>query len=138
MARAGPLAFRLERLEKGHWRFWNHAFGDPTNFVVDTGPLDEARIARKHTEIQANPQSSFRKNFQVMQMGPAGATIIYGRVLRRTTAEGVSKSLIADPEELEGLLSSAFGIAGVEVRSLWPSIVSRHAEVFGQPDANPA
>jgi len=135
--RDGPFMFRLERLGNKMWRFWNHSFGDPTNFVMDTGPVDENRIARKHAELQANPQSSFRKNFQIMQMRPTGATIIYGRVLRQATAESVSKTLIAGPKELEGLLSSEFGLGHVEIGSMWPVIVSRHAEVFGQPDAIP-
>lgn len=77
------------------------SLGDPTNFVVDLGPVDERLIARTHGEMQSNPNSSFRKNFQVMQMRATGATIIYGRVLRRVTADGVTKTLIADPSELE-------------------------------------
>lgn len=135
--RDGPFTFRLDRLGNTFWRFWNHSLGDPTNFVMDPGPLDEARIAHKHAELQADPQSSFRKNFQIMRMESSGATIIYGRVLRRATAHGVSKTLIAGPKEMEELLSSEFGLSGVEVEPLWPRIVSRHAEVFGQPDATP-
>ena len=99
--RDGPFAFRLEILGSNQWRFWNRSLGDPTNFVVDLGPVDERLIARTHGEMQSNPNSSFRKNFQVMQMRATGATIIYGRVLRRVTADGVTKTLIADPSELE-------------------------------------
>ena len=134
----GPLLFRLESLPNGHWRFWNHRLGDPSNFVVDPGPVDEARLARKHAELLADPQSSFRKNFQVMQMGDVGSTVVYGRVLRRTSQHGVTKTLIAGPDEMEGVLEAEFGLRGVKIGPLWPRIHARHAEVFGLPDAQPA
>ncbi|MCF1709797.1 arylamine N-acetyltransferase [Tabrizicola sp. J26] len=133
----GPLTFRMERLEDGTFRFWNHAAGDPSNFVVDPGPADEARIARKHAQLLADPASSFRQNFQVMQMKASGSTVIYGRVLRRTTPEGVTKTLIEGPEALERLLDAEFGLRGIAVEPLWPRILARHAAVFGDPEAQP-
>jgi N-hydroxyarylamine O-acetyltransferase len=133
----GPLTFRLERLGDGTWRFWNHAAGDPSNVIVDAGPADEARIARKQADLLADPGSSFRQNFQVMQMNATGSTVIYGRVLRRTTPEGVTKTLIDGPEALEHLLRSEFGLHGIAVAHIWPRILARHAAVFGDPDAQP-
>jgi N-hydroxyarylamine O-acetyltransferase len=134
----GSLMFQLEKLHNGQWRFWNHRAGDPSNCVVDPGPADEDLIARKHAELLADPQSSFRQNFQVMQMGATDSTVIYGRVLRRTTPQGVTKALIAGPGEMESLLDAEFGLRGVEVGPLWPRILARHAVLFGHPDAAPA
>lgn len=136
--RDGPLVFRLDRLDNGHWRFWNHPAGDPSHFVVDPGPLDEALIARKHAELLADPASSFRQNFQVMRMGPTGSTVIYGRVLRRTTPLGVTKALVSGPDEMERLLETEFGLHGIEIGPLWPRILARHSAVFGHPDAAPS
>ena len=133
--RQGPLTFRLERLPDGMWRFWNYSFGDPSNFVVDPGPADEDRIAHKHAALLADPESSFRQNFQVMQMHDSGSAVIYGRVLRRVTSKGVSKTLISGAAELKRLLDADFGLRGIAVEQLWPQIVARHAKVFGHPDA---
>lgn len=135
--RDGPLVFRLERLADGKWRFWNHPAGDPSNFDLDTGPCDEDLLARKHAALQADPASSFKLNFQVMRMTSTGSTVIYGRVLRRTTPEGIEKSLISGPDHLMQLLETEFGLRGIPVAEIWPRILARHAAVFGDPDAAP-
>ena len=133
--RDGPLVFRLETLPDGRWRFWNHPAGDPSNFDLDPGPADEALLQRKHDALQADPVSSFRLNFQAMRMGPVGSTVVYGRVLRRTTPEGTEKRLITGPGELEAILAAEFGLTGVPIAPLWPRILARHAQVFGAEDA---
>lgn len=135
--RDGPLVFRLDRLDTGLWRFWNHPAGDPSNFVVDPGPADEALLRRQHDRLRADPESSFRRNFQVMRMTATGSTVIYGRVLRRTTPDGVVKSLVPTPQALGDLLATEFGLVGIDTQSFWPRILARHAEVFGDPDAPP-
>lgn len=135
--RDGPLVFRLEWLAGDLWRFWNHPAGDPSNFDLFPGPADEALLQRKHDALQADPASSFRLNFQAMRMGATGSTVIYGRILRRTTPEGTAKRLISGPEEMEALLAADFDITGVAIAPLWPRILARHAQVFGTPDAAP-
>ena len=133
--RDGPLVFRLERLPGGNWRFWNHDAGDPSNFDLDPGPADMGLVQRKHDALMADPASSFRLNFQAMRMGATGSTVIYGRVLRRTTQAGIVKSLITGPAELEEILATEFGLTGLPMTPLWPRILARHAQVFGAPDA---
>lgn len=135
--RDGVLVFRLEAGPDGLWQFWNHPAGDPSNFIVDPGPADEDLLARKQAALQADPASSFRLNFQAMRMSDSGSTVIYGRVLRRTTVEGTVKSLIAGPAEMASHLERDFGICGVEIAPLWPRILARHATVFGHEDAPP-
>ena len=135
--RDGPLIFQLERLAEGRWRFWNHAAGDPSNFDLDPGPADEALLQRKHDALQTDPASSFRLNFQAMRMGATGSTVIYGRVLRRTTPAGTEKRLMTGAEELEAILATEFGLTGVPIAPLWQRILARHAMVFGAEDAAP-
>jgi N-hydroxyarylamine O-acetyltransferase len=135
--RDGPLVFRFERLAEDRWRFWNHPAGDPSNFDLDLRPCDENLLLRKHDTLLADPTSSFRLNFQTMRMTATGSTVIYGRVLRRTTPDGTQKRLIESSEELEHLLQTDFDLRGIATHTLWPRILSRHAAVFGAPDAAP-
>jgi N-hydroxyarylamine O-acetyltransferase len=133
----GPLSFRLEYLPDGTWRFWNHPAGDPSNFDLDPGPADETLLRQKHEDLLADPNSSFRLNFQAMRMNDRGATVIYGRVLRRVSVDGTEKTLIEGPDQMSRLLADEFGLEGIDTSPLWPRILARHAQVFGSPDASP-
>lgn len=129
--RDGALAFRLERLTDGYWRFHNHAFGAPETFDFSTEPADEALFLRQNAFLQSDPASHFVQNAEVILMGPENSLTLLGRVLRRTTPEGVEKQLIATPEAFESLLSDHFGIKGVDISRLWPRILARHVALFG-------
>jgi N-hydroxyarylamine O-acetyltransferase len=135
--RDGPLLFRLERLQDGRWRFWNHAAGDPSNFDLDPSPADETLIQRKHDALLADPNCSFRLNFQAMRMAETSSTVIYGRVLRRTSPTRTDKRLIEGVMEMEALLETEFNLKNIAVSPLWHRILARHAQVFGAADAIP-
>lgn len=129
--RDGRLEFRLERLADGYWRFHNHAFGAPETFDFSESPADEALFLRQNAFLQSDPSSHFVQNAEVILMEPENSLTLLGRVLRRTTPEGVEKQLIDTPEALESLLCGHFGITGVEISRLWPRIAARHQVLFG-------
>ncbi len=131
----GDFRFELERLPDGYWRFYNHSYGAPPTFDFRDIPADEALFQRQNITLQTDPQSYFVQNAEAMRMAPDHSMTLLGRVLRRTTATGVEKQLIASPEALAQVLSHYFGITGVPVHAIWPRIVARHTELFGQmPD----
>ena len=116
----GPFTFRLERLDDGYWRVWNHAGGDPEAFDFRDHPADEDLLARQCHRLQTSPESGFVLNLACQQMSLDGLVTVTGRVLARTTPEGTTKHLIGSGEELEETIAREFGLEGVPVASLWP------------------
>lgn len=129
--RDGPLEFRLEHLPDGFWRFHNHTYGAPTSFDFRNAPADEALLRHQNATLQTDPQSYFVQNAEAILMGPDHSVTLLGRVLRRASGDGVQKTLLNTPAELEEVLATQFGIAGVDVEAIWPRIVARHAALFG-------
>lgn len=128
----GKLSFRLERLPDGYWRFHNHPLGAPETFDFSETPADEAIFLRQNAYLQSDPGSHFVQNAEVILMGKDDSLTLLGRVLRRTTPEGVEKQRIDTAEALETLLSAHFGIKDVDISRLWPRILARHRELFGE------
>ena len=129
--RQGELEFRLERLDDGYWRFWNHVGGDPVAFDFREDPADEALLEAQCHRLQTSPESGFVQNLAVQRMTEDGLVTITGRVLARRTAAGTEKRLLDSVDELETALAEEFGIAGVPMAPAWPAIVARHEAVFG-------
>lgn len=129
--RDDTMDFRLERLPDGFWRFHNHGYGTPETFDFRDAPADEALFERQNAQLQRDPASHFVLNAEAVRMGRDHSVTLLGRVLRHATAAGVSKSVLQDPQSLALALSDHFGIHGVDTALLWPRIVARHAELFG-------
>lgn len=127
----GPLTFRLERLLDGHWRFHNHSYGAPTTFDFRSVPADETLLQRQNMALQTDPGSYFVLNAEAIRMAADHSVTLLGRVLRHSDALAVRKEVLASPEAFAAALQDHFGITGVDVAALWPKIVSRHAQLFG-------
>ena len=127
----GTLTFRLERIENGYWRFFNHAFAYPTNFDFRDEPLDAALIDRNAEELQTSVESIFVQNLVCQIMQPESVTCLTGRVLRHKTTEGTTKRLVK-ASEFERVLVDVFGIHCPEVTSLWSRVEDRHRQLFGE------
>jgi N-hydroxyarylamine O-acetyltransferase len=128
----GNLEFRLEHLPDGFWRFHNHAYGAPTSFDFRNAPADEALILYQNARLQSDPESHFVLNAEAVRMGPDHSMTLLGRVVRLASGHGVQKTLLNTPAELSEVLETQFGIIGVDVAAIWPRIVARHAELFGE------
>jgi N-hydroxyarylamine O-acetyltransferase len=127
----GKLTFRLERIEDGYWRFFNHAFAYPTNFDFRDEPLDAALIDQNAEMLQTSNESLFVQNLVCQIMQPESVTCLTGRVLRQKTPEGTSKKLVKS-SEFERVLADVFGIRCAEAASVWPRIEERHRQLFGE------
>ena len=130
----GALSFRLERLDDGYWRFWNHEGGDPVAYDFREDPADEALLAAHCHRLQTSPESGFVQNLAVQRMTADGLVTVTGRVLQKRTPAGSEKRLLESAAELEAVLADEFGIEGVAVAEAWPAILARHEEVFGARD----
>ena len=126
------LEFRLERLTDGYWRFHNHDYGAPESFDFCDVVADEAVFERQNRFLQSDPASHFVLNAEVVRMGHGHAVTLLGRVLRHATALGVTKTLLDGPDHMAQVLEYQFGIRGVDLTALWPRIVARHIDLFGQ------
>jgi N-hydroxyarylamine O-acetyltransferase len=134
--RQGLLAFRLECLADGYWRWYNHSFGNPATADFREEPADENLLNSKVQYLQTSPESVFVQNLAFELMRPESLLTITGRVLSEKTAGGVSKTVLNSPQEVESALAREFGIRNVSIEPLWPKICARHAEVFGVAGAN--
>ncbi len=129
--RQGELEFRLERLDDGYWRFWNHPGGDPVAFDFREDPADEALLEAQCHRLQTSPESGFVQNLAVQRMTENGLAVLTGRVLAHRTVAGTVKTVLGSVQELEATLDAEFGIRGVSMAPAWPAIVARHEAVFG-------
>ena len=130
--RQGALEFRLERLDDGYWRLWNHDGGDPAAFDFREDPADEALLAAQCHRLQTSPESGFVQNLAVQRMTETGLVLLTGRVLANRTPAGTRKTVLGSVEELEATLAAEFGIRGVAMAPAWPAITARHEAVFGE------
>ena len=125
----GTRQFRFEELEDGYWRFHNHPGAAPSDF--DFRPersADEDRLALICSNLQ-DDDSIFRKNLICMQPDETGATkVLIGRAL---SLPGEEKKLLESADDLCDVLDTVFGLRDPEFRSLWPQVVARHTELFG-------
>ena len=131
----GTLSFQLELLDDGYWRFHNHAFAYPCNFDFRDEPADWERIGRQNHRQQTDPSSTLVSNFVCQIMKPESVTCLTGRILREKTVNGTSKQLISE-EDFENVLSRIFNVRDEEIPAIWPKIVARHEELFGNQSAD--
>lgn len=131
---AGSREFGLEPLGDDVWRYTNAAGAFPadSDFRYRPGhqafmapPADEALIDATCSDLQSNPESTFRLNLVCQQMMPDGLKLLLGRVL----TIGGQRRLISSATEFGDVLAGEFGLPDAE--DIWPAVVARHAELFG-------
>ena len=128
----GALAFRMAQLSDGYWRFHNHGYGTPESFDFRDVVADDAVFDRQNRFLQIDPASYFILNAEVVRMGPDHAVTLLGRVLRHASAKGVVKTVLQGPDQMAQVLDDHFGMRGVDVAAIWPKIMARHVDLFGE------
>ncbi len=125
----GNREFRLEVLEDGLWRFHNHAGAIPPSFDFSPEP-DEDHLAETCRNLQQDEGSLFRQNLICLQPdGVGGTKTLIGRVLALPREE---KQILESADALCETLAEVFGLSDPDFRSLWPQVVTRHREIFGE------
>lgn len=129
--RQGELDFRVEPLDDGSWRIFNHSFGYPTDYDLRVEPVDEARLAAYAHDLQTSPASVFVENLDCELMSENAITCLTGQVLRVKTRSGTQRRLMESPDEMHQVLREVFGIEGLDLGPIWPKICARHVQLFG-------
>jgi N-hydroxyarylamine O-acetyltransferase len=127
------LEFRLEQLgseeaKTAWWRLHNHPEGGASSFDFQLTRADEALLDERCLWLQTSPDSSFVQNVVCQRHVPDGLVMLRGKVLKRVTAEGVTRAELGSPDELVQTLAEVFDLDLPEAVTLWPAIEARHAE----------
>ncbi|NWH09571.1 MAG: arylamine N-acetyltransferase [Alphaproteobacteria bacterium] len=129
--RQGHMAFRLERLEDGFWRFHNDPDGAAPSFDFEDAPADERLLGEVCTFLQTSPESPFVQNAVIQRHFPDPHLSLRGKVLRRRNGDGVHDQALESAKDYIEVLAAEFGLDLPEAASLWPQIEQRHEAVFG-------
>lgn len=125
-----PFEVGLSRTDDGHWRFSEYASGEPFAFDFRAEPADEALLAEKCLWQATAADSNFVLNFVAQKRAGDRHIALRGKVLTERSPGGETRRELADADELASVLAQTFGIEHPGVRSIWPRIEARHAELF--------
>jgi len=126
-----PFTLGLERLDDGFWRFWESLGDGKFTFDFLDEPAHESSLAKKCTNLQNDPASSFVLNLAAQLRTRDQHLVLRGRVFT-VAGPGTTKSrTLNSPEELVSVLLNEFHLDVHEVAELWPGITARHEELFG-------
>lgn len=126
-----PFEVGLARTDDGHWRFSEYASGEPFSFDFRAEPADERLLAEKCRWQASAAESNFVLNFVAQKRAGERHIALRGKVLSERSAEGETRRELRDENAFAAVLAETFGIEHPGVRSLWPRIEARHAELFG-------
>lgn len=125
-----PFRVGLAQTEDGHWRFSEHSSGEPFSFDFRARPADEALLAAKCMWQATAPDSNFVLNFVAQKRSGERHIALRGKVLTERSLQGEVRRELENAGEFAAVLAETFGIEHPDVRSIWPRIEARHAELF--------
>lgn len=130
--RQAPFHLGLRRLTDRYWQFWE----DPGDgeFSYDFMPVaaSESALARKCEQLQTDPTSSFVLNLIVQIRAPDRHSALRGRVLSVRDSRGERVTTVDSSEQLVDALRNTFRLDVPEIGDVWPRIVERHEQLFGE------
>ncbi|MDJ0908830.1 MAG: arylamine N-acetyltransferase [Woeseiaceae bacterium] len=126
-----PFEVRLERQPDDRWRFTEDSSFGPFSFDFFATAADETALSAKCLELQTDPESSFVLNLIAQLRHSDEHLSLRGRVLTRTRTEGAMRQTLDSADELVDTLRAVFGLDVPDVAALWPRILARHDELFG-------
>jgi arylamine N-acetyltransferase len=132
---AGGFGYGLERLDDGWWRFHNSEFGGAPNFDFTEAPVAPALLEEKCRWLQTWPDSPFVTTATAQRHRPGEILVLRGRVLRRVRPHGTEDILIGDAKAYVDLLARDFDLHVPQAAELWPRILARHTQLFGESTA---
>jgi N-hydroxyarylamine O-acetyltransferase len=126
-----PFKLGLTRLEDRYWRFWEDSGDGEFSFDFMENAASEASLAAKCSFLQSDPASSFVLNLVAQQRSRNRHWTLRGRVFSVVEAGDKKTRIVESPGELLHLLASEYRLVVPEIAGLWPRIVARHDQVFG-------
>lgn len=126
-----PFTLGLERLDDGYWHFWEDLGEGRFTFDFVDEPASESLLAKKCTNLQDDPASSFVLNLAAQLRTHDQHFVLRGRVLTVARLGNTESKTLNSPEELVSVLLNEFHLDVHEVAALWPRIVKRHEKLFG-------
>ncbi len=137
--REGPVVsdgyeYRLERIDGGWWRFFNHPLGGAPSFDFRTEAADPALLDAKCRELQTSPESVFVMTAIAQRHFGDEVRLLRGRALRRVRPGWKEDRLIPDATDFVATLKREFELDLPQAAGIWPYICARHEQLFA---ANP-
>jgi N-hydroxyarylamine O-acetyltransferase len=131
----GELAFRLERLPDGWWRFHNHAHGLARSFDFTEEPRELGWYQAMSTALQTQDSSPFRQYAFASRRFADGFDSLRDATHFHVEHGDLTKRELADGAEYAARLREILGVdLGGEIDGLWGRIAARVRE-RGKPTA---
>lgn len=116
------IAFALEDLGDGWWRFHNQPDVLPPSFDFSTAVRDEALLEGACQWLQSDPGSPFRQNVVVQRYDGAVLASLVGATLVRKGADAGPPRPIADAADYAATLAREFGLGASDAPAIWARI----------------
>ncbi len=128
----GRFTYGLSRVDERWWRVRNHPEGGAPSFDFTFDRAAESLLREKCEFLQVSPLSPFVQNLVAQRHTEDGVAILRGRTLRHVMPQGTNERLVDGADDLLAVLRDEFALDVPEALNLWPKVVARHAELFGQ------
>lgn len=126
-----PLSGAVEQTGDGYWRMAITGGPMPLSYDFRDEPADETRLQALCAWQGSDAESIFVQNLVVQQRRRRGHSMLRGKVLTETRADGSEERELGSAQELVATLRDVFGLDMPEAARLWPDIEARHAALFG-------
>ncbi len=126
-----PYQFAIAEQEDGFLRFTERSEAGASSFDFRLTPVGDRHFDAVSDQLQTDEDSPFRLNLTAQRRFPDRHLVLRGRVLSDIGPDGVNKRVLESADALVACLRDRFGLDVPEVASIWPRIVARHEELFG-------
>lgn len=124
----GPLDFRLERLDDGHWRFHNHSQGMAPSFDFTEEPREISSFQHMCTMLQTVEWSPFVTYAMVIRRTPAGFRAVRDTTYIDAANGNKTETIIPSRDEYLNLLTDLVGQPVEGAETLWENALERAAQ----------
>ncbi len=127
-----PYTLTLSEEDSGFMRFTEAAHGRTNAFDFRTDPVPEDYFDAINDWLQTHEDSPFRRTLTIQKRLPDRRIVLRGRVLQILTPASADESILPSREAFVSCIVDRFGLDVPEIGSVWPVMMERHAELFGE------
>ena len=114
------FGFRLERLEDGWWRFYNHQHSLSTNFDFTEEPRELDWYRQPADRLESHESSPFAKHLVTIRRKGNVIRALVDLTYSEISATGTEQRTITDEDEFRGLLTDILGVdLDDELDAIW-------------------